>query len=106
MERIFLSVEVVTLIFLYVDRRYSVPPRSMQRDQESKAHGENDERNEEVTVGENGAKFFNFGHGVFLPPVGATIKRRADGCQPHRWYGHSLPGLKVETWGTLVFNDA
>jgi len=36
----------------------------VQRDQESKAYGENDERNEEVTIGQDGAKFLDFSHCV------------------------------------------
>jgi hypothetical protein len=37
---------------------------SMERDQESQADAEYDERNEKVTVPENAAEFFEFGHGA------------------------------------------
>lgn len=46
----------------------------MQRDQERKADPKNDERNEEVNVGNNCADFFEIGH---QQPVALFAKRLA-----------------------------
>jgi hypothetical protein len=58
-------VEVAALIFFFVlEESVRSNERSMQRDQKGKPYTEHDERNEEVTVGKNSAKLFDFGHGV------------------------------------------
>jgi hypothetical protein len=62
MDRKCFSVVVVVALIFFFAEQCSVLPPSMQRDQKGKADAEHDERNEEVTIGQDGAKFVEFGH--------------------------------------------